>query len=129
MLRHSSTIKRARQNTKRMLRNRKVKNKMKSVVKAMKKNGVQEDLGKAYSAVDKALKNGIIHANTAARKKSLLAKSVEVKAGKELTKAPTKVTKKAPKKELKTKSKKVSKKVSKKEPKKVVKKKTKSTKK
>ncbi len=121
MLRHSSTIKRARQNTKRMLKNRKIKNRMKSIVKKIKKSGAQEELSTVYSAIDKALKNGIIHANTAARKKSLLAKSVEVKAEKELTKD----TKKAPKKALKTKSKKASKK----EPKKAAKKKAKSTKK
>ncbi len=77
MLRHSSTIKRARQNEKRKLGNRKVKLEMKNAIKNVKKSKSQEDLSKAYSAIDLAKKKGVIHRNTAARKKSKLAKPVK----------------------------------------------------
>ena len=89
MLRHSSTIKRARQNKKIRLRNRKVKLEMKNAVKDMKKSETQENLREAYSAIDLARKKGVIHLNTAARKKSKLANSVKEKAKKEPKKEPS----------------------------------------
>lgn len=79
-LRHRSTIKRARQNEKTRLRNRKVKLEMKSAIKQAKKSKTQEDLKKAYSVIDRARKRGVIHPNTAARKKSRLAKFVKEQA-------------------------------------------------
>lgn len=39
-----------------------------------------ENLSNAYSAIDKAVKRGIIHKNNAARKKSILARAIKNKA-------------------------------------------------
>lgn len=47
-----------------------------SAVKDAKKANTPESLSAAYQAIDKAQKRGIIKKNTAARKKSRLAKSV-----------------------------------------------------
>ena len=43
--------------------------------------GAAEAMKKAMSALDKAAKKNVIHKNTAARKKSRLAKAMAVKAG------------------------------------------------
>lgn len=49
-------------------------------VKDARKDGSVDSLAKAYQAIDKAAKRGIIKKNTAARKKSRLAKAVAKKA-------------------------------------------------
>lgn len=49
-------------------------------VKDARKEMTTEALAKAYQAIDKAAKRGIIKKNTAARKKSRLAKAVTKKA-------------------------------------------------
>ncbi len=55
---------------------------MKKTIKELKKatiaktDNTKEILVKAYSAIDKAEKNNILHKNTAARRKSRLAKMV-----------------------------------------------------
>lgn len=75
-----SAIKRVKIEQKRNLRNRVVKSRMKSSVKAFdaaQENG--DESGDAYRAavsmVDKAASKGVIHKNTANRKKSQLAKA------------------------------------------------------
>lgn len=53
---------------------------MKLAIKGVKKltgSEAQKELAKAYQAIDKAAKRGIIKKNTAARKKSRLAKSIK----------------------------------------------------
>lgn len=57
-------------------RKKNMKDTVKKVEKAIREK--KEDTGKmlsvAYSAIDKAMKKGVIHRNTAARKKSRLAR-------------------------------------------------------
>lgn len=53
---------------------------MKGAIKEVKKSTgkiTNKDLAAAYQAIDKAMKRGVIKKNTAARKKSRLAKSVK----------------------------------------------------
>lgn len=47
------------------------------VLKGAEKKAITESLSKAYQAIDKAAKRGIIKKNTADRKKSRLAKSLK----------------------------------------------------
>lgn len=68
---------------KRVVNNRR-KNTMKDVVKSVQKAALSGDaktakelLSKAYKAIDKAAKGGIIKANTASRKKSRLTATVK----------------------------------------------------
>jgi small subunit ribosomal protein S20 len=49
---------------------------MKAAVKSVKATKSNEDLSKAFQAIDKAAKRGVIKKNTAARKKSRLAKGL-----------------------------------------------------
>ncbi len=49
---------------------------LKVAVKALKANQTTEDLSKAFQAIDKAAKSGVIKKNTASRKKSRLAKAL-----------------------------------------------------
>ena len=49
---------------------------MKTAVKSVKASKADTDLAKAFQAIDKAAKKGVIKKNTAARKKSRLAKSL-----------------------------------------------------
>lgn len=49
---------------------------MKVAVKSVKVTKSNEDLSKAFQAIDKAAKRGVIKKNTAARKKSRLAKGL-----------------------------------------------------
>lgn len=76
-----SAKKRLRQNIKRNLRNRSYKSAMKTQVKnflsVMKEGNVQaaeEELRLAIKKLDKAAAKGILHKNTASRKKSRLTK-------------------------------------------------------
>lgn len=45
---------------------------MKDATKTARKSGSEENLSKAFQAIDKAAKRGVIKKNTAARKKSRL---------------------------------------------------------
>jgi small subunit ribosomal protein S20 len=72
-----------RQSEKRREINNKVKDQVKRSVKEVKrliktgdKDKAAELMRKAMSALDKAAKKGVVHKNTAARKKSRLAKSL-----------------------------------------------------
>lgn len=77
-----SAIKRMRQSERRRLRNRTLRSRLRSTVKAARaataaqapeaKGAVSE----AIRALDKAVTKGVIHRNTAARKKSALARRI-----------------------------------------------------
>jgi small subunit ribosomal protein S20 len=75
-----AAIKDIRKSRKNRARNLAVKGNIKKLVKtalkliALKDKAAPEGVRKAVSAIDKAAENGIIHRNTAARKKSRLTK-------------------------------------------------------
>ncbi len=78
-----SAIKRARQTVALSLRNRSIKNMIKTLVKRVEtearnksREGADLALKQAVSAIDKAGKKGIMHRNTASRKISRLTKLV-----------------------------------------------------
>ncbi len=81
-----SAIKRARQNTVRQDRRKPVKSLMKTMIKKMedavkagKKDEALKLLSETYKAIDMAAKINILHKNTAARKKSHMARLVSTK--------------------------------------------------
>lgn len=89
---------------KKTTRNKVTKSRTKSAVDKVKKTPTMEFLAAAYSAIDKAVKKNIFHANRAARLKTQLSKLVK----------PAKIEKKvAPKKAVKTAPKKATKKAAK----------------
>ncbi|HQV64767.1 MAG TPA: 30S ribosomal protein S20 [Candidatus Paceibacterota bacterium] len=55
---------------------------MKVAVKSVKISNANEDLSKAFQAIDKAAKRGVIKKNAASRKKSRLSKAVAKKQAK-----------------------------------------------
>ena len=74
-------IKRNRQNEKRRLRNKGIRSEINSRVKTTLKNAesdnaTSEDLQETVKKIDKAVAKGIMHKNTAARKKSRLSKKL-----------------------------------------------------
>jgi small subunit ribosomal protein S20 len=78
---HKSALKRAGQNEIRRQRNRSVKSRVKTVVKQVRQAAVAEagdsitnDLKTAQATIDKAVKKGVLHKRTGARKISRLAK-------------------------------------------------------
>lgn len=80
---HKSAEKRARQNEKRRVRNKAVKTRIKHITKEVRqasgeasKDEALAKLKTAQSIVDKALKKGVIHKKTAARKISRLSRLV-----------------------------------------------------
>ncbi|HNQ78299.1 MAG TPA: 30S ribosomal protein S20 [Acidobacteriota bacterium] len=84
MANHKSAEKRARQSEKRNARNRLAKGQMKGVTKKfrslLEENKVEEArkiLPEVYSVIDRTEKKGVIHAKTAARCKSRLAKKIK----------------------------------------------------
>lgn len=80
-----SSLKRARQTKGRNVRNKRVKKAFKTAVKklelAIKEKKDKQELipllNKAVSLIDKAATKGVLHKNTAARKKSLLNKKIK----------------------------------------------------
>ena len=83
MANHKSAEKRAHQNEKRRVRNKAVKTRIKHVTKEVRqasgeasKEAAMAKLKAAQSIVDKALKKGVIHKKTAARKISRLSRLV-----------------------------------------------------
>ena len=79
-----SQIKRNRQNTKRRLRNRTVRSEMSTRTKAAlaavehdDDDTADEALRLAIKRIDKAAAKGVIHKNTAARRKSRLVQEIE----------------------------------------------------
>lgn len=73
----ASAKKRLRQTEKKTLRNQIAKTRIKTETK--KALSGEAELGAAQSVIDRAAAKGIIHPNTAARKKSRLAKQVAAK--------------------------------------------------
>ncbi len=78
-----SAAKAMRQSNRRRANNLKTKSKFKTAVKKVKKFVVETNvtdavtaLKEAMSTMDKAVKKGVLHKNTASRKKSRLAKSI-----------------------------------------------------
>jgi small subunit ribosomal protein S20 len=77
----SSAKKAMRQSNKKRLVNKKFKDDLKISLnifnkKVAKKEALsQEDVNTVYARIDKALKKGILHKNTAARRKALIAKT------------------------------------------------------
>ena len=72
-----SAMKRVRQNERRRLRNRAIRSKMRGAIKdARAADGASRSsiVLEAIRALDKAVTKGVIHRNTAARKKSALAR-------------------------------------------------------
>ncbi len=81
-----SAIKRARQSTVRHTRLTPFKTKMKTMIKKItdlvkegKKTEAQAVLAEAYKAIDTAAKKGVVHRNTADRRKALVARMVSTK--------------------------------------------------
>jgi len=77
LLRHAK--KKLRQDKKRTAANRKVKVLFRSLLKKAKTEKTPEAVSKAFSALDKAAKQNIIHENKAGRLKSSLSKTLEGK--------------------------------------------------
>ena len=72
-----SAIKRMRQSERRRLRNRAVRSKVRTALKVARTvQGPEQatNIGEAIRILDKAVSKGVIHRNTAARKKSALAR-------------------------------------------------------
>jgi small subunit ribosomal protein S20 len=72
-----SAVKRIRQNERRRVRNRAVRSQVRSALKeARAAQGPEQrsSIAEAIRALDKAVTKGVIHRNTAARKKSALAR-------------------------------------------------------
>jgi len=71
-----SAAKRARQTTKRSLRNRTVITRLRRMQKGVSAKPDTNDVRAMISAIDKAAKRGIIHQNAAKRRKARLNKSL-----------------------------------------------------
>ncbi|MCF8023862.1 MAG: 30S ribosomal protein S20 [Desulfobacteraceae bacterium] len=85
MANHKSALKRIKQNSKRRMRNRivktRVKTSAKNVISAAEKSGdVSGELKNAQSVIDKAAQKGVIHPRTAARKISRLSRRANTSA-------------------------------------------------
>jgi small subunit ribosomal protein S20 len=109
ILKHAK--KKLKQDKKRNIQNRKIKEAFRKLVKAAKADKTAESLSKAFSAVDKAAKQNILPKNRASRMKSSLSKIVEGKivvavAPKKAVKKKGSVNKVTSKKSKTTKSKK-----------------------
>ncbi|HJO61765.1 MAG: 30S ribosomal protein S20 [Desulfobacterales bacterium] len=84
MANHKSAIKRARQNERKRLQNKRLKTRIKKVTKEVRLAGDESQksttlnrLNIAKSVIDKAAKKGAVHRNTASRKISRLSKVVD----------------------------------------------------
>lgn len=71
-----SALKRIKTSIKRNLRNRQVKSTVRTAVRKFQDNVTADSLRAAMSVLDKAVSKGVLHRNTAARKKSRLAKKL-----------------------------------------------------
>ncbi|MFP4194408.1 MAG: 30S ribosomal protein S20 [Desulfobacterales bacterium] len=85
MANHKSALKRIKQNSKRRMRNKMVKTRVKTSVKkalsAVEKNDdAAGELKKAQSVIDKAAKKGVLHRKTAARKIARLSRRANISA-------------------------------------------------
>lgn len=80
LLKHAK--KKLRQDTKRTVENKKVKDLFKRLLKQAKADPTKEKVQSAVKAIDKAAQNNVIHENKAARLKSTLSKIESGKAQK-----------------------------------------------
>jgi small subunit ribosomal protein S20 len=78
---HKSALKRAGQNETRRMRNRSVRSRVKTVVKQVRQavaseagESISADLKAAQATIDKAVKKGVLHKRTGARKVARLAR-------------------------------------------------------
>ncbi len=69
-----SALKKMRQDAKRTERNLGVQSALKTAIKKAKLSKKFEDVSDAYSALDRAVKNNLVHKNFAARQKAQLSK-------------------------------------------------------
>ena len=77
MANSKSAIKRIRQNERRRLRNRTIRSQVRTAVKTARTSeggALRTAIAEAIRTLDKAVTKGVIHRNTAARKKSALAR-------------------------------------------------------
>jgi len=70
----TSALKKLRQDKRRNLANNKIRSSLRAAIKAVRLKKSEPLLGKAFSALDKAVKSHIIHRNKSARLKSKLAR-------------------------------------------------------
>ena len=82
-----SAKKAARQAEKRTAHNQQIKKDIKAALKAFKDSPVAENMAKAQSEYDKAVKKGLMKKNTASRRKASLAKIAKAAGVKPATKA------------------------------------------
>ncbi len=73
----SSAKKALRVSVRKQAVNTKVRSQMKNAVKKFMSQPTAEGLQAAYSRLDRAVKNNLMHKNTAARRKSLLARTLK----------------------------------------------------
>ncbi|KAF0197751.1 MAG: small subunit ribosomal protein S20 [Bacillota bacterium] len=78
-----SALKRIKTSIKRNLRNRQVKSSVRTAVRKFQDNATVDSLRSAISALDKAVSKGVLHRNTAARKKSRLTLKLNALLGKQ----------------------------------------------
>ena len=76
MAHNKQALKRNRQNQKARLANKTARSGIKSAVKKASTSGAAADQAAAMKRLDKAASKGVIHKNTAARKKSRLARAM-----------------------------------------------------
>ena len=81
-----SAKKKLRQDKKRTVRNNKVKDTFKALIKKARKTPSEKTIREAVKFVDKAAKNNIMHKNKAARIKSALSKLINKKSSAAKTK-------------------------------------------
>jgi len=84
-----SAIKKLRQDKKKAVVNKKIRQQVESAVKGIKK-AKKTTLNEAYSKIDKAAKKGLVHPNKAARLKSQLSKIAPKKVGTKAKPTPSK---------------------------------------
>ncbi len=90
-----SAKKKLRQDKKRTLENKKIKNLLRDAIKKARKNPSEKNIIQATKLIDKAVKKYIIHKNKAARLKSSLSKLLSKKVKTAIS--PKKTTKKSKK--------------------------------
>lgn len=98
-----SAIKKLRRDNKKRIENRAVLVTVRKSIKSVRTTPSQDTASKAFSLIDKAVKKGLIKKNTAARKKSQIAKVLSSAAQVTEKKAPkVKTVKKTSSKAIKT---------------------------
>lgn len=68
--------KKLRQDKKRTIHNKKIKDALKELLKTAKAKKTPEAVSKAFSGIDKAVKHHLVHKNKASRTKASLAKMI-----------------------------------------------------